>query len=258
MKLNKYILLVITAITSVIYTSCSKSNDAEPTVSGTGKVQLEFENLVGEEPLVLNTETYKNAHGDSYNITTFKYYVSNISLVKEDGSSYKVPESYLLMDASEPQSRFQTLEGIPAGDYKAINFTIGVDSARNFAGAQTNALDPAHGMFWAWSSGYIFVKFEGTSPQSTAKGNTLTFHIGGAKSPTNTIRTATQTFGGNLLRVRDNSKPEVHFAVNAATMFTGKANVDFAALNFTMGGVNSVIVADNYASSFITVEHIHN
>lgn len=253
-------LLAITALSllTITFTSCSKNNDTEPNVQGTGKVVVEFENMVGDADLELNSKTYKNSHGDDFTVSMFKYYVSNISLVKADGSKFKIPESYLLIDAENEASHLQTLENIPAGDYTAISFTIGVDSARNYAGAQTGALDPLNDMFWTWDSGYIYVKFEGTSPQSTAANHKLTFHIGGAKAPNNTVRTTTQTFNGDVLRVRSNSKPQIHLAADVSALFFGPTIINFATLNFTMGGANSVLVANNYKDSFIKVEHLHN
>ncbi|RYZ98545.1 MAG: hypothetical protein EOP47_19105 [Sphingobacteriaceae bacterium] len=259
MKLYKNLLSILTLILfTSAFISCKKDNKPEPDPIGTGKVKIEFENKVGDEELELDDQTYTNAHGDNFTVSTFKYYVSNIKLLKADGSGFAVPESYLLIDAADASSSLHTLEGIPAGDYTGISYTIGVDSARNFAGAQTGALDPINDMFWTWDSGYIFVKFEGNSPQSTAVDDKLTFHIGGAKSPNNTVRASTKTFNGDILRVRSNSQPQIHLAADVATLFTGTTNINFATLSFTMGGINSVIVADNYADSFITVEHLHN
>lgn len=248
-----YILLLFTTT----FLSCKK--DEITATNEKGSFILEFENFVNEAPLVLGSQTYKNANGDHFNVSVFKYYISNINLTKEDGSIYKIPESYLLVDAAKPASLLNSLTEIPAGDYTQISFTIGIDKERNLAGAQTGALDPILGMFWTWNSGYIFVKFEGSSPQSTATNSSLTFHIGGIIDPNNTIRTYTNTFTtGNPLRIRANRKPQIHFKVNAASLFTGKQNIRFADLNFTMGGANSVIVADNYVNGLFQFEHIHN
>ncbi|WP_316930094.1 MbnP family protein, partial [Hymenobacter sp. IS2118] len=49
-----------------------------------------------------------------------------------------------------PASQLLALKDIPVGDYQSVSFTVGVDSARNVAGAQTGALDPNNGMFWTW------------------------------------------------------------------------------------------------------------
>lgn len=253
----KNISIALFAILTIAFTSCKKDETINTAEKGT--FTLEFENQVNGVPLVLNTQNYTNANGESFNISTFKYYVSNIKLTKTDGTVCAIPESYILLDEAKPSSLLNNLKDIPTGDYTKISFTIGVDKERNLAGAQTGALDPALGMFWTWNSGYIFVKFEGTSPQSTATDKSLTFHIGGIVDPNNTIRTFSTDFStGNPLRIRADKNPQVHFVVNAASLFKGKQNISFAQLNFTMGGANSVIVADNYVNGLFEFEHIHN
>jgi hypothetical protein len=64
---------------------------------------------------------------------------------------------------------------VPAGTYTGMYLTMGVDSARNVSGAQEGALDPANGMFWSWTSGYIMIKAEGLSPQGA--GGSFTYHL---------------------------------------------------------------------------------
>ncbi|TKC10381.1 hypothetical protein FA048_09320 [Pedobacter polaris] len=254
----KNILVTLFAILTLGFTSCKKEKQ-QPDANQTGSFTLEFDNTVNGAQLMLNTQNYTNANGDSYTISTFKYYVSNVKLSKADGTTYSIPESYILVDASKPSSSLISIADVPEGDYTKINFTIGVNKERNLAGAQTGALDPALGMFWTWNSGYIFVKLEGNSPQSTAANHTLTFHIGGIVDPNNTIRTFSTDFNvANPLRIREDKKPQLHFKVNAGSLFTGKQNVNFAQLNFTMGGANSVIVANNYVSGLFELDHIHN
>lgn len=256
MKISPYFMALLCLV--ILLSSCKK-NDDQITANIKSSFTLEFEHQVNGAPLALNTASYKNAKGEDYKINVFKYYVSNIKLSKADGTFYLLPESYFLIDESKPESKLITVNDVPAGDYTKIEYTIGVDYARNFAGAQTGALDPINGMFWTWNSGYIFVKFEGTSPQSTAANNNLTFHIGGVLDPNNTIRTySTEINSANPLRIRKDSKPDMHFIVNAASLFTGTTDVSFATLNFTMGGANSVIVANNYAKGLFRLDHIHN
>lgn len=255
----KNISIAFAVLFTLVFTSCKKDDNTNTPTDEKGAFTLEFENVVNSNPLVLETQNYTNANGDSFNVSVFKYYVSNIKLTKADGSVYSAPESYILVDAAKPASLLNSLNNIPAGDYTKISFIIGVDKDRNLAGAQTGALDPALGMFWTWNSGYIFVKFEGTSPQSTAANKSLTFHIGGIVDPNNTIRTFSTSFSaGNPLRIRADKKPQLHFKVNVASMFTGKQNIKFNTLNFTMGGANSVIVADNYVDGMFQLDHIHN
>ena len=136
-----------------------------------GSLNVHFKNVVDDKDLRLNDSIsfYKNANGDDFKITTFKYYISNVSLIAKNGQSVAIPDSYFLVNAADSTTLNQQITNIPEGKYTGISFIIGVDSLRNFAGAQTGVLDPAKGMFWSWNSGYIFVKFEGQSSKSTAK-----------------------------------------------------------------------------------------
>jgi hypothetical protein len=236
--------------------SCKKNNNNE--FAGLGKVNLEFDNMVGNQELELNTGAYTNANGDDFKITTFKYRICNLTFNKADGSKTLIPESYLLIDAADEKTTLQTISDVPAGDYVSMDFVIGVDSLRNFAGAQTGALDPAKGMYWSWNTGYIFVMLEGTSSKSTAMDNMLMFHVGGAKAPDNTIRKVTLPFPTGGLRVRSNAKPEIHLYVDAGCLFKGNTNINFATLSGFMGGPNAVTVANNYAMGMFSVTHIHN
>ena len=221
-------------------------------------IYIHFQNLVDNRPLKLNDSLnkYSNANGDDFYVTTFKYYVSNIELTKKNGETINLPESYFLVNAGDPSTWTQELTNVPEGKYKSIRFIIGVDSLRNFAGAQTGCLDPTKGMFWTWKSGYIFVKMEGVSSKSTSKKNRLTFHIGGAIAPENTIRSFAQDFP-KTLKARMGKDPKIDIAVNVAALFKGKTTVDFADLSFTMGGPKSLIIADNYANGLFSVTSVN-
>lgn len=222
--------------------------------SDTGKLIFHFKNIVDNRPLLLNDSlhVYHNDNGDDFYVTTFKYYISNIILTKKNGEQINMPESYFLINAADSSSLTQELTGVPPGKYTSISFTIGVDSLRNFAGAQTGCLDPAKGMFWTWKSGYIFVKMEGISSKSTSKKNRLIYHIGGAIAPENTIRTFTGTLP-KTLKIKNNSQPQIDIAVNAGSLFRGTTKVSIADLSFTMGGPKSVILADNYATGMFNI-----
>ncbi|WPU91753.1 MbnP family protein [Mucilaginibacter sabulilitoris] len=260
MKNNMKKLLPLLLLSAIAFatTANSKIDDPKKNIK-TGSLSVHFVNLINGRDLKLNdtVSLYKNANGDDFKVTTFKYYISNVSLIEKNGGKVIVPDSYFLINAADSSTLIQKITNIPEGKYVGMTFTIGVDSLRNFAGAQSGALDPAKGMFWTWNSGYIFVKLEGESTKSTAKKNRLTFHIGGAKDPDNTIRTFTQKFP-NTLRISDGKLPELELVANAGALFQGKTTVDFAKLNFTMGGPNSVVVADNYANGLFKIIKVRN
>lgn len=249
-------LAMIIALSALTLFSCKKNSDSNFT--GSGAVELEFDHKIGTADLELGTGNYLNANGDDFKVTALKYRVSNLTFNSADGSKTVIPESYLLIDAADDKTNLQIIEKIPAGDYVSMDFVIGVDSLRNFAGAQTGSLDPAKGMFWSWNSGYIFVMLEGSSSKSTQIDNKLFFHVGGAKAPNNTVRKITLPFSSGGLRVRANSKPEIHLIVDASYLFKGVANINFATLSGFHGGPNAVTVANNYATGMFRIDHIHN
>ena len=144
-----------------------------------GQVKFSFKNMVDSLPMSFNTSvTYYNYAEQDYKINKFKYYISNISLTRTDGSVYKQRESYHLIDNAKGGGIYNlVLDSVPLGDYKSVNFILGVDSARNCSGAQTGALDPVYGLFWGWNQGYVFLMMEGSSTQSSAANKSLIFHL---------------------------------------------------------------------------------
>ena len=254
------LLLGALVASSLTLSSCDDKDKNKP--APVGELDLEFDNVVGAQALVLNTGNYTNAAGNAFTVSKFNYYISNIKLTKADGTEWQEPESYHLVQENVAASQALTLKDVPAGDYAKLTFTVGVDSARNVAGAQTGALDPNNEMFWSWNTGYVYTKLEGTSPQSTSTNNGLTFHIGGFKSPNNTIRTVSPALPAATpaLQVRADRTPEVHLKVDVLGMFNGQTaanNIDFRTLSTTMGGANSVKVANNYAAGMFRIDHVH-
>ena len=143
--MKKYITpLVATAMISTLF-SCKK--DETPAKEGT--IKMEFFNVAGSEKLALNDKWYKNQNGDSFTVTKFNYYISNIRFNTTSGGSYAETESYHLVEQSAPASQSFDISKVPAGTYNSVTFTIGVDSLRNVSGVQSGDLDPAKGMFWS-------------------------------------------------------------------------------------------------------------
>ena len=256
--------LLIIAIMAITFSNCKKdkAKDPEPVppteLATTGSLKIYFEAMVGDSALIFNTKTYTNQAGNTFNVTLYKYYISNVKITKMDNSVWSESNSYHLVDHSDNASALITIPNVPFGNYKAIEFTIGVDSARNNSGAQTGALDPSNGMFWSWNNGYIMSKFEGTSPQSAAAGNNLKFHIGGFSGANKSMRTASPSFNNDTAKVTSSFSPTLHMSSNLLKWFEAPNTIDFSVVNtIHMPGANAIKVADNYADMF-TIEHIHN
>jgi hypothetical protein len=244
--------LIFLSILLVSLYSCVKKDDPTPP---SANCKTTFENFVGNQPLVLSSAWYTNANGDSFNVTTYKYYITNIKLTKADGSVYTETESYHLINEADANSKFFVMGNIPEGNYTSISFLIGVDSTRNTSGAQTGALDPINGMFWTWNSGYIMAKLEGVSPQSNAAGKSIIYHVGGFSGASSVIRSTTLTFPTTLV-IKSGSTPNIHIDGDVAEWFGFPNVIEFSKKPVLMTlGKDLVNLADNYQDMF-KVNHI--
>jgi hypothetical protein len=214
----------------------------------TGILQCKVLHKVADKPLVLDDASYKNALGQEYKISMFKYYLGHFCLQSINGN-WVESKAYFLVNEENPDSKFFTLPNIPLGVYKAIRFIIGVDSVDNCSGAQTGALDPALAMFWAWNTGYIFLKLEGISPASKSPAHILEYHIGGYKSPANCIRIVELVFADKLI-VAKNGTSNLTLTADVSTIFSARTNVNFSALSSVTDFHNATLIANNYASMF--------
>ena len=143
----------------------------------TGVVKIIFVNTVNGTPLVLNDSSYTNPFNETYKVSKLKYYVSNINVNKKNGTQKEKDSYHLLNEADTASLNFSF--PLKAGNYKSVDFLLGVDSAKNCSGAQSGALDPMNDMFWTWNSGYVMFKLEGSSSSSTQPNKRIEYHIGG-------------------------------------------------------------------------------
>ena len=124
--------------------------------------------------------------GDTIRISQFRMLVGHIKLWAQPSNLTEAPtrfdSTYHLIDAEDPQLLTIPLSGLKQGIYD-LGFCIGVDSTLSKQGVQLGALDPTNGMFWAWNTGYIFIKVEGTSSASTARKHLFRYHLAGAEGP---------------------------------------------------------------------------
>ncbi len=215
------------------------------------KLTIHVKNYVGNTVLNLDS-SYRNELGQAFTITNFKYYISNICLKQADGKKYQ-SEDYFLVDEFENDSKKLILNNVPEGNYTSIEFTIGVDSLHNCSGLQNGALDPTNGMFWAWNTGYIFLKLEGISLQSKLPGHIFEYHIGGFKKPSNCIRKINIEFKNNSLVIEKKSSSLI-IKADAMQVLKQPTNIDFVTLPSVTDFRYATLIADNYADMFSFLE----
>lgn len=175
-------LIVVMAATILFGMGCDKvSDEVQPPIATKGNVVFVFKNTVDGNLIQTGNISYVNEAGNQYSVDVLKYYISNITFIKADGSEFKAP-NYELIDESKSASKYFTVENLPYGNYTGLRFYMGVDSTINNAGALTGDLDPVNGMFWDWQSGYVNFKHEGNFIDSVGNTTTLTYHFGTLKA----------------------------------------------------------------------------
>ena len=213
MRKIKTILMAITTVAAL--SSCSKKDDNND--STPAKVTLQFDHYVGAEKLTLGTDAAGakayTSNGQTLKFSEVKYVITNVVLVKADGT--KVPyhtedldKGGFLINQADAASLAPVLNEIPSGDYKGIEFGLGVKKELNNLSLQgkfpkfynlTGSFKQKEIMHWEWANGYRFVKLEGwysnPTPGKNKKGEDLpaitdgelSIHIGSAFKGTKVI-----------------------------------------------------------------------
>lgn len=171
----------VLAIGAIFLSSCKKNTtdpiDGDPATSKNVEISVKHNWADVSNALVLGQDYLHPITDETVNFQTCNYYLSNFQFKNSDGTWWSHPFSYNLVRlTNNPQFTF-TLPDVPFGNYDAVRFLIGVDSAKNVSGAQAGDLAPSNAMFWSWSTGYIMIKLEGNSPQ--ANWEWFSFHVGG-------------------------------------------------------------------------------
>ena len=177
-------LWIATALTAAL-AGCANAPSAS---SSTQPVSLQFAAHINGQPFECG-KSYSNVGTTRSTITPsdFRFYVSEVSLINAKGEAVPVQltqdgvwqlENIALLDfenGSGPckngtSATNTAVRGqVPAGDYRAVQLTLGVPFGRNHADP-TAAPAPLNNtaLFWTWQGGYKFVKFDTASSGQNA------------------------------------------------------------------------------------------
>jgi len=256
-KSIKNIAFLVLAASLVTLSSCKKEEikpETEVPADTNGSVAVKLTHKWGMESELFEMNKYYThpMNGDSMSFTTYKYYISNFKLKKADGTWWVHPESYFLVDLSNPASETLDLGQIPSGEYTEMEYTLGVDSLRNVSGAQTGALSTTNNMFWSWNSGYVMVKAEGLSPNAST--GSFAFHLGGFKGEYNVVTVKNVSFSSNNLTISSGKKSEIHLNVNPAMTWCTSGSCSGTSAIMMPGALAKQLATDFY-SGFV-FDHI--
>ena len=209
------------------------------------KINPVFDN----RPLVLDDQNYITANGDTVSIETFKFYLSNFKLVTEDAQQASEKNSYHLVDAEDSTSLYFAVNIIRPGMYKRLQFDIGVDSLANVSGAMSGALDPIHGMYWAWNTGYINAKLVGHSRACKTLHHQFDFHIGGYANPYNSLRKVVLELDD--LPISSSGATVIELNADISQWFEGPQIINlFRTNDIVIPGKSAMMMADHYMDMF--------
>lgn len=134
-------------------------------------------------------------------IKTIKFYISNFMINYEDGSS-EIINQVFLYNLAKKESWMIQLSKNNTKKVKSVLFTIGLDSLTTKNSDMENELDPIHGMFWSWRTGYINYKIEG-SYGNNKNNQPFVFHVGGNSQEYNTTFTVKKIYQGTDTIITD-------------------------------------------------------
>lgn len=255
--MKKYIKFVFACIVVSLLIACKKDEDTPDPQVTSQSLSLRLTPMVGDDTLKFNT-SFTTENNVRYTLSSFRYYMSNIRLVKSDGSEYPISGKVFLVN---PNTSDYSLGNVPVGDYKGIRFSVGLDDVTNHLDPTTYPIShplaiQSPAIHWSWNSGYIFLMIEGSCDTTAANDDVLTygqyshgmfFHIGMDDLLRNVdVDNTTFTVSSNTSKVLN-----VHSDINQ--LFTG---VDMKTENesHTMGSMPLATKVANNISAMFTIE----
>lgn len=195
---------------------------------------IRFVPLYRGVPAVLNTP-YSGASGEQLAFSTLRFYVSHITLYA-GGMAFPDPQQVHLVDLEDSASL--AIRFWPA-TIDSIGFSVGTDSLTNVSGIYEGDLDPTKGMYWAWNSGYINFKLQGTSSASPNPDHSFELHLGGYLPPYPTLRRVVLPIGSaqQEARIAFDLEPllrSIDLAVTPAIMIPGKQAAEVSSVLSTL------------------------
>ncbi|HAL53935.1 MAG TPA: hypothetical protein DCP78_17370 [Sphingobacterium sp.] len=254
MKNNAIKLLMI----SLVMVSCSKSEDVA------NSVNLHFNNTFKNTTIVLGSAdspaatTNTSASGQLYQFSELKYVISNIRLIKADGSEipYNVNDldkGATVIDQAKAATLNYVLSNIPVGEYKQIKFGLGVKQEINtldqlrfpvfYATAGANDTK----MHWEWGTGYRFTKLEGFYGVDHKE---LSIHTGSTVNGTNgdesTYKQAVDAYRDITLNLPSivtvgKSIPQINIRADFDKLLSGKTNTITLGANNATPSIHSAV-----------------
>lgn len=158
----RFLALSIVFVAALALAACKGGQPAQTGPMGT--LNLNISHTCGGAGLT--GDTLKLDSLNRLKVSKFAYIISNVQLVKADGSTVPVTFPGQVIDGMANGGGTTLALKAPVGEYTAVRFYIGLDSATNHqAVANLEQTDPLNvpEMHWSWmpEAGYKFMALEG-------------------------------------------------------------------------------------------------
>ncbi len=144
-----------------------------------GQFSLDVQLTAGGQPVELNKEIELGGH--SFKLEQVRFYLSRFEFYQNKHLVFSDPVEAYLIDFENDSTRKLVFPAVAGAQIDEIRLLFGIDSVTSTSGALSGALDPMHGMYWSWQSGYINCKLEGIF--QTPKQEAFQLHLGGYMQP---------------------------------------------------------------------------
>lgn len=146
----------------------------------TQAVSLNFEGALGSDPLSCSAESEVGTETSTAVLADARMYISGVELKAQGGDwvtvhldadgTWQRAQVALLdfenktgkcEDSGSSDTNLKVTGTVPAGDYEAVRFNIGVPTALNHLDANTSpAPFNAEGLYWTWLTGYKYLRVD--------------------------------------------------------------------------------------------------
>ena len=201
MKQNP-ILTALIVLSALLVSLCG----CKPEETTTFKTTIQFKSTFGTEPIVIN-KLVSTSNGDSIKFTMSKILLSEVDLLKADGSSVRLKDAVFFGEAQSFQSVLSDgITNFASGSFTGIRFNFGLTASQNDIDPATvscpNPLCADYDMWWGSTLKYTNVKIEGlVKPSGSSAFYSLMYHVG---KPVN-FRTITITQPISLAKDNNNA-----------------------------------------------------
>ncbi|MDP4291244.1 MAG: hypothetical protein Q8908_09195 [Bacteroidota bacterium] len=232
-----FLRIVFPCLVFIFFASCGPKSNVKP---ASGKLQIQFVHLVNGQALVKDQMMYTNAAGNQYEIHGLKYFISDVTLHKHDGSTFMIKRvsRARYVDIDIPDSLvWHVPDDIPVASYDSVSFTFGLNEQLNKSNTFVN--QPESNMAWpdVLGGGYHFLMMDGWFMNSLGVRSPFNFHLGTGQIYSGGMDTKNITgFVQNYFHVKlpasaftisRNQTLRLKFKMNIESWFTTPVNWDF-------------------------------